>query len=64
MSSMMAPSPDRSLATRESLLRRLTDCQDHASWQEFYSTYRDLLWRFALKAGCTKSEAEFVTELG
>jgi DNA-directed RNA polymerase specialized sigma24 family protein len=62
MSSMMAPSPDRSLATRESLLRRLTDCQDQASWQEFYAMYRDLIWRFALKAGCTESEAEEVVQ--
>ena len=62
MSSMMAPSPDRSLATRESLLRRLTDCGDQASWQEFYSTYRDLLWRFALKAGCTETEADEVVQ--
>jgi RNA polymerase sigma-70 factor (ECF subfamily) len=62
MSSMMAPSPDRSLATRESLLRRLTDCQDQASWQEFYATYRDLIWRFALKAGCTETEADEVVQ--
>jgi RNA polymerase sigma-70 factor (ECF subfamily) len=62
MSSMMAHSPDRSLATRESLLRRLMDCGDQASWQEFYATYRDLLWRFALKAGCTETEAEEVVQ--
>jgi RNA polymerase sigma-70 factor (ECF subfamily) len=62
MSDMTAPSPDRSLATRESLLRRLTDCQDQASWQEFYSTYRDLIWRFALKAGCTETEADEVVQ--
>jgi RNA polymerase sigma-70 factor (ECF subfamily) len=62
MSSMMAPSPDRSLATRESLLRRLTDCGDQSSWREFYATYRDLIWRFALKAGCTETEADEVVQ--
>ena len=62
MSSIMSHSPDRSLATRESLLRRLTDCEDQASWQEFYQTYRDLIWRFALKAGCTETEADDVVQ--
>ena len=62
MSSVMDHSPDRSLATRESLLRRLTDCEDQASWQEFYQTYRDLIWRFALKAGCTVTEAQDVVQ--
>lgn len=55
-------SPDRSLATRESLLHRLKDCQDHASWQVFYDSYRELIWRFALKAGCTEAEAEDVVQ--
>lgn len=58
----MAQSPDQSLATRESLLRRLANCDDPSSWQEFYSIYRDLLWRFALKAGCTETEADEVVQ--
>ena len=62
MSRMMTHSPDRSLATRESLLRRLTDSADQTSWQEFYQTYRDLIWRFALKAGCTETEADEVVQ--
>ena len=58
MASTMASPPDRSLATRASLLHRLQDCDDHTSWQKFYELYRDLIYRFALKAGLTESEAE------
>ena len=56
------PRRSDALATRPSLLLRLTDCQDQASWQEFYATYRDLIWRFALKAGCNETEAEEVVQ--
>jgi len=58
MASTMASPPDRSLATRASLLHRLKDCDDHTSWQKFYDLYRDLIYRFALKAGLTETEAE------
>src|SRR5438094_886051 len=58
MASTMASSPDKSLATRASLLHRLKDCDDQASWQKFYELYRDLIYRFALKAGLTETEAE------
>ena len=58
MTSTMASPPDRSLATRASLLHRLKDCDDHISWQKFYELYRDLIYRFALKAGLTETEAE------
>jgi len=54
----MASPPDRSLATRASLLHRLKDRDDQASWQKFYELYRDLIYRFALKAGLTETEAE------
>src|SRR5215471_3973075 len=62
MASMKGLSADRSLATRESLLRRLQDCQDQSSWQEFYRTYADLIFRFAIKAGLTETEAEEVVQ--
>ena len=60
----MAKPPDKSLATRGSLLHRLKDCRDQASWQDFYDTYRDLIHRFALKAGLTETEAEEVVHAG
>ena len=53
---------DDSLATRASLLERLKDCEDQASWQEFFERYRGLIQRFALKAGCTETEAEEVVQ--
>ena len=62
MSSIMAKPPHNSLATRGSLLHRLKDCEDQASWQDFYYTYRDLIYRFALKAGLTEAEAEDVVQ--
>jgi len=62
MSSNMARPPDQSLATRGSLLHRLKDCEDQVSWQDFYNTYRDLIHRFALKAGLTEIEAEEVVQ--
>lgn len=53
---------DSTLATRASLLERLKDCEDQASWQEFHHRYRGLITRFALKAGCTVTEAEEVVQ--
>jgi len=38
MSSIMAEPAQGSIATRETLLNRLKDCDDHSSWQEFYDT--------------------------
>jgi RNA polymerase sigma factor (sigma-70 family) len=51
-----------SIATRATLLQRLKDCDDQAGWQEFYDLYRDLIFRFALKAGLTESEADDVVQ--
>ena len=58
---MADPNSD-SIATRETLLRRLKDCDDQASWQEFYDTYRELVYSFARKAGLTEVEAEEVVQ--
>jgi len=51
-----------SLATHASLLERLKDLDDQESWQQFYSTYRKLIFSFALKHGLTGSEAEEVVQ--
>ena len=59
---VMAEEPSRSIATRASLLQRLKDCDDHASWQEFYDLYGDLIRSFAIRAGLTESEAEDVVQ--
>lgn len=50
------------LPTRESLLGRLKDWSDNTSWQVFFDTYWRLIYRVALKAGCTEAEAEEVVQ--
>jgi RNA polymerase sigma factor (sigma-70 family) len=60
-SRMDFPRPD-SLATRASLLERLKDLDDQGGWQEFYSTYRKLIFSFALKHNLTPIEAEEVVQ--
>ena len=59
---VMVEETNRSFATRASLLQRLKDCDDHASWQQFYDLYRELIHSFALKAGLTESEADEVVQ--
>jgi len=51
-----------SFATRASLLERLKDLEDQGSWQEFYRTYRKLIFSFALKHGLSPTEAEEVVQ--
>jgi RNA polymerase sigma factor (sigma-70 family) len=51
-------SADDSLATRASLLDRLKDWGDHASWQDFFDTYWKLIYRVGLKSGLTETEAQ------
>jgi RNA polymerase sigma factor (sigma-70 family) len=48
--------------TRSSLLRRVKNPDDQASWQEFYDLYGKLALRFALKAGLTEDEAQEVVQ--
>lgn len=47
--------PDK---TRVSLLIRLRDLGDSASWQEFFDIYSDLIYGVARQAGLTDSEAQ------
>jgi RNA polymerase sigma-70 factor (ECF subfamily) len=51
-----------SLATHASLLERLKHLEDQGSWQEFYTTYRKLIFSFALRHGLTPTEAEEVVQ--
>ena len=55
-------SADDSIATRASLLDRLKDREDQASWQEFFDTYWLLIYRVAKKAGLTDAEAQDVVQ--
>ncbi len=62
MGNVMAKETKRSVSTRASLLARLKDCDDQASWEQFYDLYRELIHSFALKAGLTESEADDVVQ--
>ena len=44
--------------TRRSLVERLGNPDDHASWQAFFEGYGGLLYRVARAAGLTDSEAQ------
>lgn len=43
--------------TRKTLIERLDNWEDRASWDEFYRTYANFVFRVAMKAGLTESEA-------
>jgi RNA polymerase sigma-70 factor (ECF subfamily) len=59
---MMREQPDELIPTRTSLLKRLKDWRDHASWQEFFDNYWKLIYGVARKAGLTDSEAQDVVQ--
>ena len=48
--------------TRESLLRRVRDWSDDASWQEFFEIYWRLIYALAIQAGLNECEAEDVVQ--
>jgi RNA polymerase sigma factor (sigma-70 family) len=51
-----------SLKTRASLLFRLRNWEDGASWENFYRLYYKLVYGLARRAGLTHDEAEDVTQ--
>src|SRR5439155_7279392 len=60
---MFAAMPsDELIPTRASLLERLKDLGDRASWDDFYQTYRELIYSVARKAGLKETEAEEVVQ--
>ena len=58
----MAELPDELIPTRASLIQRLKNWEDQASWQEFFETYCRLIYGVAVKRGLTKSEAQEVVQ--
>src|SRR5882762_11440295 len=50
------------IQTRASLLHRLKNWQDEASWQEFFDTYWRLIYGVARQAGMTDVEAQDVVQ--
>src|SRR5712691_4771596 len=69
MQSVSEPAPVRMpdkpfdpIPTRHSLLNRLKDWGDQASWQDFFDTYWRLIYNVAVKAGLTDTEAQDVVQ--
>src|SRR5688500_11797190 len=58
----MAMELDDASPTRRSLISRLRDWNDQASWQEFFNTYWKLIYSVTLKAGLSDQEAEDVVQ--
>jgi RNA polymerase sigma factor (sigma-70 family) len=61
MSLAMKDTPEF-LPTRRSLLGRLKQWDDQASWQDFFNTYWKLIYGVAIKAGLTDAEAQDVVQ--
>ena len=59
---MTANRHNQGQSTRHSLISRLRDWRDRASWQEFVDTYWKLIFTVALKSGLSHSEAEEVVQ--
>src|SRR5215475_14244475 len=53
---------DKSTPTRASLLERLKDMGDQASWNAFYEIYYDLIFSVARRAGLNETEAAEVVQ--
>jgi RNA polymerase sigma-70 factor (ECF subfamily) len=53
---------DEPIPTRASLLERLKDLGDDASWNEFARTYRELIFSVARRAGLNETEAGEVVQ--
>ena len=58
----MPSRPDELIPTRATLLMRLKDWQDEASWQEFFNIYENLIRGVAVKSGLSQAEAEDVVQ--
>jgi RNA polymerase sigma factor (sigma-70 family) len=60
---LFMPEDDAKLIpTRASLIDRLKNWQDQASWQEFFDIYWKLIYGVARKSGLTETEAEDVVQ--
>jgi RNA polymerase sigma-70 factor (ECF subfamily) len=58
----MGTSIDELLPTRATLIQRLKDWQDQASWQDFFDTYWTLIYKVAVGSGLSRTEAQDVVQ--
>lgn len=54
--------PEDLIPTRKSLLGRLKDWEDNASWRDFFDTYWKLIYGFAIQRGLNHEEAQEVVQ--
>ena len=62
MNTKSIENPDELLPTRHSLIERLRNLDDQASWREFFDTYWKLIYGAAIRAGLSDQEAEDVVQ--
>lgn len=58
----LLPEQEKMLPTRRSLLDRLRNWEDQASWRDFFNTYWKFIYGVAIKSGLSDSEAEDVVQ--
>jgi RNA polymerase sigma-70 factor (ECF subfamily) len=58
----MVELPEELIPTRASLIQRLKNWRDQASWQDFFETYWHLIYGVAVRHRLTKVEAEEVVQ--
>src|SRR6266566_1940623 len=58
----MVQPQDELIPTRATLIHRLKNWQDQASWQDFFDTYWKLIFTVAIQAGLTEVEAQDVVQ--
>jgi RNA polymerase sigma-70 factor (ECF subfamily) len=61
-SSIVPSESDELIPTRATLIQRLQNWQDQASWQDFFDTYWKLIYGVARKGGLSESEAQDVVQ--
>lgn len=59
---MLGDAPEELLPTRHSLLSRIRNWADHASWEEFFNTYWRLIYGVARRSGLNDAEAQDVVQ--
>ena len=60
---MLARNPvERLIKTRATLIQRLKNWQDQASWQDFFDTYWRLIYEVSLRGGLNESDAQEVVQ--
>ena len=59
---LMPTQTDELIPTRKTLLSRLRDLSDQASWREFYETYWRLIYNVARKSGFSDAAAQDIVQ--